>query len=38
MNRAFAVFLFAIVFIFLGIFTLTILEPEMAFLELALNK
>ncbi len=38
MNRAFAVFLFAIVFIFLGIFTLTILEPEMAFLELAFEQ
>ncbi|MGD1981862.1 MAG: potassium transporter TrkG, partial [Flavobacteriales bacterium] len=38
MNRAFAVFLFAIVFIFLGIFTLTILEPEMSFLELAFEQ
>ena len=38
MNRAFAVFLFAIVFIFLGIFTLTILEPQMAFLELAFEQ
>ncbi len=38
MNRAFAVFLFAIVFIFIGIFTLTILEPEMAFLELAFEQ
>jgi trk system potassium uptake protein TrkH len=38
MNRAFAVFLFAIVFIFLGIFTLTILEPEMAFVELAFEQ
>lgn len=38
MNRAFAVFLFAIVFIFLGIFTLSILEPEMAFLDLAFEQ
>ena len=38
MNRAFAVFLFAIVFIFLGIFILTILEPEIAFLELAFEQ
>lgn len=38
MNRAFAVFLFAIVFIFLGIFVLTILEPEMPFTALAFEQ
>jgi len=38
MNRAFAVFLFAIVFIFLGIFVLTILEPDIAFLDLAFEQ
>lgn len=38
MNRAFAVFLFAIVFIFLGIFILTILEPEMPFTALAFEQ
>ena len=38
MNRAFAVFLFAIVFIFLGIFILTILEPEMPFAALAFEQ
>lgn len=38
MNRAFAVFLFAIVFIFLGIFILTILEPEMSFTALAFEQ
>lgn len=38
MNRAFAVFLFAIVFIFLGIFILTILEPELPFTALAFEQ
>ena len=38
MNRAFAVFLFAIVFIFLGIFVLTILEPDIAFLDLIFEQ
>ncbi len=37
-NRAFAVFLFAIVFIFLGIFVLTILEPDIALLDLAFEQ
>ena len=38
MNRAFAVFLFAIVFIFLGIFVLTILESDIAFLDLVFEQ
>jgi trk system potassium uptake protein TrkH len=38
MNRAFAVFLFAVVFIFLGIFALTVLEPDMELLDLAFEQ
>mgnify|MGYP000214977048 CR=1 FL=1 len=38
MNRAFAVFLFAVVFIFLGIFSLALLEPEMELLDLAFEQ
>ena len=38
MNRAFAVFLFAIVFIFLGIFSLTLLEPNIPFLDLVFEQ
>jgi len=38
MNRAFAVFLFAVVFIFLGIFALAVLEPEMELLDLAFEQ
>lgn len=38
MNRAFAIFLFAIVFIFLGIFTLSILEPNIPFISLVFEQ
>lgn len=38
MNRAFAVFLFAVVFIFLGIFALAVLEPQMELLDLAFEQ
>lgn len=38
MNRAFAVFLFAVVFIFLGIFALAVFEPEMELLDLVFEQ
>ena len=38
MNRAFAIFLFSVVSILLGVFALTILEPSMNLLELAFEE
>ena len=38
MNRAFAIFLFSVVSILLGVFALTILEPSMSLLELAFEE
>ena len=38
MNRAFAIFLFSVVSILLGVFTLTILEPSMNLLDLAFEE
>jgi Trk-type K+ transport system membrane component len=38
MNKAFAIFLFSAVSILLGIFLLTIFEPEMALLDLAFEQ
>ena len=38
MNRAFAIFLFSVVSILLGVFTLTMLEPSMSLLELAFEE
>ena len=38
MNRAYAIFLFSVVSILLGVFALTILEPSMSLLELAFEE
>ena len=38
MNRAFAIFLFSVVSILLGVFALAILEPSMSLLELAFEE
>ena len=38
MNRAFAVFLFAVVFMFIGIFSLAVLEPQMDLLDLVFEE
>ena len=38
MNRAFAIFLFSVVSILLGVFALTILEPSMNLLNLAFEE
>lgn len=38
MNRAFAVFLFAVVFMFIGIFSLAVFEPQMDLLDLVFEE